>query len=270
MKNLSAIVLLVSLAYTEAPVLAQQQNDRTTAQKSDERTLESSSLDEPSVSITPKPAEVPRGYDIGGALRQSTFFLGIEHGLRLLGEASTRRELKGPFFKDWGGSVSHMRGWGDGDPFAINYLGHPMQGAITGFIEIQNDPIGRRQVFNSGKEYWKSRSKAIAFAALYEIQFEIGPLSEASIGNVGLKPVPASGHPQSYVDFVITPTLGAVWLLSEDMIDRYLITKLEFRTGSRGRRILIRTALNPSRSFANLLRFKVPWYRDSRAHGVSW
>ena len=30
--------------------------------------------------------------------------------------------------------------------------------------------------------------KAMAFSASYSVQFEVGPLSEASIGNVGMDP----------------------------------------------------------------------------------
>jgi hypothetical protein len=269
MNKLIAVFLLVGIALSAGPVLAQEQNDRATEKKEDAKSVESSSLADAAVSSTPA-VEVARPYDLSGALRESLLFLGIEHLFRLAGQASTREELNGPFFRDWGQSVSHLRGWRDGDPFVINYMGHPMQGAITAFIEIQNDPRGRRLVFSSDREYWRSRSRAILWATIYEIQFEIGPLSESSLGNVGLKPIPASPHPQSYVDFVITPTLGAVWLLSEDMLDRYLITKLELRTNSRARRIVLRSALNPSRSFSNMLRLKVPWYRDSRRHDVSW
>lgn len=270
MHRLTAILLVVGVGFAAGPILACDPDDQDRDKKKETGTVESSSVVDASTLGTPAPAETPHAYNLNGALRESLLFLGIEHGLRLLGEANTRQELKGPFFRDWGTSVSHLHGWRDGDPFVINYLGHPMQGAISGFIEIQNDPIGRRQVFSSAREYWRSRSKAILFAAVYEIQFEIGPLSESSIGNVGLKPISVSPHPQSYVDLVITPALGAVWLLSEDMLDRHLITRLELRTNSRFRRILLRTTLNPSRAFSNMLRFKAPWYRDTRVHGVSW
>ena len=33
-----------------------------------------------------------------------------------------------------------MSGWNDGNPVITNYVGHPMMGAITGFVQIQNDP----------------------------------------------------------------------------------------------------------------------------------
>lgn len=270
MNKLTAILFLTVAIFTAGPVLAQEQNDRTTDKKEDTKTVESSSLVDVATPSTTVPSEISQPYDVGGAVRESLFFLGIEHMFRLAFQGSTRAELKGPFFNDWFESDSHLRGWRDGDPYYINYMGHPMQGSITAFIEIQNDPRGRRLVFSSDRNYWKSRSKAILFAALYEIQFELGPISESSLGNSGLKETSASKHPQSYVDFVITPTMGAVWLLSEEAVDRYLIMRLELRTDSRVRRIILRTTLNPSRTFSNMLRLKVPWYRDSRTHGVSW
>jgi hypothetical protein len=270
-----AISLLTVGALGVSPAIAQEQSDRTaekndqaTAKKLDVKTVESSSLAD--AANAPAPVEITQPYDYGGLIRESLLFLGIEHAFRLGFQGSTRAELKGPFFNDWFESDSHLRGWRDGDPFIINYMGHPMQGSITGFIQIQNDPVGKRLVFSADKEYWKSRSKAVMYAAIYEIQFELGPISESSLGNSGLKETAASKHPQSYVDFVITPTLGAVWLLSEDVVDRYVITRLELRTDSRVRRIVLRTTLNPSRTFSNMMRFKVPWYRDSRTHGVSW
>jgi hypothetical protein len=53
-------------------------------------------------------------------------------------------------------------------------------------------------------------------------------------------------------------------VVGEDMLDRYLIRRLEDKISSRVVSFLIRTFLNPTRSFANLLRHKRPWYRDNR------
>jgi hypothetical protein len=68
----------------------------------------------------------------------------------------------------------------------------------------------------------------------------------------------------AYVDLVVTPVAGTGWLVGEDMLDRYLIRRLEDKIGNRKLRILIRTFLNPTRSFANVLRGHWPWYRDNR------
>lgn len=218
-------------------------------------------------------AAAPQPDETGGigwrkTIRQSLLFLAIEHGFRLATEPGTRAELKGPFFRDWFDSVAHLRGWRDGDPFFVNYIGHPMQGAVSGFILIQNDPRGRKQEIGREQAYWRSRFKAFGWSLFYSTQFELGPLSECSIGNVGLKPTRTSRHPQAYVDLVITPTVGTAWLIGEDLLDKYIIRRLEDRTDSHVARLLVRSLFNPARSFANLMRGRWFWHRDNRP-GVS-
>jgi len=63
---------------------------------------------------------------------------------------------------------------------------------------------------------------------------------------------------------VVTPTIGFFWMVGEDAADRYLIKAVEARSTNAFWRITARTALNPARSFANIMAWKVPWYRDSR------
>jgi hypothetical protein len=114
------------------------------------------------------------------------------------------------------------------------------------------------------KEYWKSRLKAFGWSAAWSTQFELGPLSEASLGNVGLKPNRTSRHPMGYVDLVMTPVLGAAWLIGEDLLDRYLIRFLERKIPNRTVTIIFRGLLNPSRSFANIHRGRWFWRREDR------
>jgi hypothetical protein len=209
-------------------------------------------------------AEKTKGFDWKGAANQSLFLLAIMHSYNFATSAGARGELRGPFFKDYFRSVRNLRGWGDGDPFIANYIGHPMQGAVAGYIQIQNDPKGRGQEFAMRKAYWNSRLKAAGFAILFSTQWELGPLSEASLGNIGLKPFENSQHPMAWVDLVITPTLGTAWLVGEDMLDRFVIRKLENKIANRLLRVLIRSFLNPSRTMANMLRFEYPWHRDGR------
>ena len=194
----------------------------------------------------------------GPALRQSLLFLGVEHGFRMT-QLYTRKRLAGPFFQDWFDSVGGTSGWGDNDAFSANYIGHPMQGAISSYIHIQNDPGGIYQEFGRDPAYWKSRLRAMVWAAAYSVQFELGPLSEASIGNVGQKKGTAGA-----VDLVVTPTAGFGWTVTEDLLDRYVILGLERRNQNRVLRGFARSLLNPSRSFANLMRAKPPWHRDTR------
>jgi hypothetical protein len=199
------------------------------------------------------------GFQWKPALQQAGLFLGIQHGFRWATEADSRAEWRGPFFRDWGRSVRNLKGWSDGDPFIVNYVGHPMMGAVSGYIQVQNDPMYRRAQFGANSQYWKSRMRALAFSAVYSTQFEIGPISEATIGNVQMHP-PANG----ICDFVITPTAGVGWQIAEDALDRLLVRRIEASTDAVWLRIMARGVFNPARSFANMLRFKPPWYRDDR------
>jgi hypothetical protein len=56
-----------------------------------------------------------------------------------------------------------------------------------------------------------------------------------------------------------------LWMVGEDAMDMYVIKKLEVRTNSRFKRILIRSALNPTRSLSNMIQGKPPWNRDTRS-----
>ncbi len=204
------------------------------------------------------------GFDWDAAFRQSMIFLGIQHAFRLATEKGSRADLKGPFFADYFKSVRSLRGWSDSDPFLVNYIGHPMMGAVGGRIQIQNDPKGAREEISLDKIYWRSRMKAFWWAAAYSTQFEIGLVSEASLGNIGIRPSRKAKHPMSYVDLVVTPVVGAGWLVGEDALDRYIIRRFEHKLSRRIAVILFRSFLNPTRSFANVMRGKFPWYRDDR------
>ena len=208
---------------------------------------------------TAPPPSASKKFHWGPALRQSLLLLAMEHGFRVASQDFTRRRLKGPFFQDWFDSVTNISGWDDGDSVQANYLGHPMQGAVSGYIQIQNDPSGMRQEFGSSPGYWKSRMRATAWAAAFSAQYELGPISDASIGNSGQR----KGS-KGAVDLVITPVCGLGWLLTEDMVDRYLIRRFEQNSQRPHWKAILRTGLNPSRSFANILRKKVPWHRDTR------
>jgi hypothetical protein len=191
------------------------------------------------------------------AFKQSLLFLGVQHGYAMT-QPKTRRDLKGPFFKDYVRSVKSLHGWEDGGRFFTNYVAHPLQGSLLGFIQIQNDPRGMNLPYDNSKAYWRSRLKALAWSAAWSTQFEIGPVSQASIGNVGLH------GKQTYVDLVVTPIGGFGLLIIEDFVDKNIIQMIERRNSGRFYiKVASRTLLNPSRSVANLLRWKAPWYRDS-------
>jgi len=196
----------------------------------------------------------------GPLFNESLFFLGVEHGYRLATESFTRDRLHGRFFADWGASIGNLHGWTDGDPFIINYVGHPMEGAVTGYLFVQNDPKYQRTEFGRNREYWKSRLRATAFAFASSEFFELGILSEASLGNTQ-QYFPQQG----LIDHVITPVVGLVWMIGEDWLDRTIIRRIESRTENPYISMLARSWLNPSRSMANAMRLEVPWHRDTRS-----
>lgn len=202
------------------------------------------------------------GTDVANVGLQSLFFLGIMHSWRLALEPDTRAALNGKFFPDYWNAITQLRGWTDGDGLLTNYVGHPMMGAISGRILLQNQP-GKRELQPSwDSKYVKSRLAAFGYSFAFSLQFEVGLISEGTIGNA--TPNQYSAHPFSYVDLVITPTLGTAWTVGEDLLDKFLIQKIERHTDNRTAIIAARGLLNPSRAFSNLLRFKKPWYRDDR------
>jgi hypothetical protein len=212
----------------------------------------------PELSILPVTGETG-GVQWAPLLRDSIMFLGVQHGFRFATERGTREGMKGPFFHGWYTSLSALHGWSDGDPFYVNYIGHPMQGAVSAYLFQANDPKYRAIEFGNNRDYWKSRLRATAFSFAYSTQFEIGLLSEASLGKI------QSSYPQhGFVDHVATPTIGALWMIGEDVLDRYVIRAIEGKTENPWIRMMARGWLNPSRSFANMMRLKAPWVRDSR------
>jgi hypothetical protein len=186
------------------------------------------------------------------------------HAFRWATEAGTRAGGAG-IDQGYFNSVGNLHGWADGDPFYVNYVGHPMQGAVSGRLFLINDPKYNRFEFGDGPDYWKAKLRATAFAWAFSEQFEIGLLSEASIGHIQ-----AHYPQQGFVDHVITPIVGFGWMVGEDALDRYVIRRIEDRTTNRWLRIAARTGLNPARSFANLLDGRAPWDRASRPGILSY
>jgi len=213
---------------------------------------------EPPAAAPSKPAEVAGGFQWKPALLESGFFLALQHSSRMA-QVKTRAELGGPFWSDYFEAASNIHTWNDSNSILTNYFGHPWMGAITGYIQVFNDPRGRNLKFDaSSGQYWKSRLKAMAWTAAYSAQYEIGPVSEASIGNVGKK-----SPTMAVVDLVVTPAGGFVWMALEDYLDQRFVSRWEQRTSVRKARFL-RVVVNPGRSVANLLRMKRPSYRDNR------
>jgi hypothetical protein len=206
----------------------------------------------------------------GPILGESFEFLSLQH----IGNIATDKYIReylvnNPFWSSYIQSVEKYRfnQWSDDTPFIVHNIGHPLMGAITSSIFEQNDPKGRSLVFVNNGNYWRSRTKAMAFSAAYSAQWKIGPLSEASIGNSGLYTYHIIGlrrttNETGFQDFIITPVYGMGWNVMEDLTDRFLWPHIHHHVKNR----LILTALfwiTPAKSGANILRFKPTYYRDT-------
>lgn len=193
-----------------------------------------------------------------GAFRDSLNLLMIEHTTRVLFQDKTRRELSGSFFGDYRRSLKMPDTWNDGDSWPVNYIGHPIHGAAAGFIWLDHED-GHDPKRGFSRRYWASLGRATAWAAAYSLQFEFGPLSEASIGNVGLHP-----NTTGWVDHVVTPAGAFGIIVVEDFLDRWLIARIESRTDNRAARAVVRVLFNPARALSNTSQGAAPYYRAGR------
>ena len=200
--------------------------------------------------------------DKAGVFVDSMALLAIEHGIRLALQPGTRRELRGNFWRDYRRSVHMPVNWEDTDPWLVNYIGHPIHGAAAGYVWLEHDPKAPITI-EFDNRYWASRGRAAAFAAAYSLQFEIGPISEASIGNVGLRP-----ETTGWVDYVVTPTGAFGLVIAEDALDKFLVEWAERHTKNRVWRASLRLIFNPTRAMSNTAAGHLPWYRPDRV--LAW
>jgi len=193
------------------------------------------------------------------ALLQALAFTMAQNGYRYVTEEKTRRAIDKETWGRYWAAVSDLHTWSDGGKTWTVYVAHPAQGAVFVDMWTEHDPHGVLVPFGFNHPYWASKIKAFWWNALWELQWKFGPLSEASIGNVGLVPGKLGAN-----TIVSTVTIGTGLAIGEDALDRYGIAKWEKKTDNRAARAALRSFLNPDRSFANLFRKKYPWYRDTR------
>jgi len=203
-------------------------------------------------------SESPSTFQLQSALTQSLFLFTIANTERFIREPGTRASIQGPFWRNYLHDIQNIHGWQDGDGILTSYIAHPMEGAMAGFIERQNDPKYRNVEFGSSQRYWTSAMRSLGFSTVYNIAWSLSPYGEAGLGNVDIH------APPGIVDPAGSELMGIAWMIGEDAIDRYLIKRIENRYKNPAIRAFARGGLNPIRSYANLARFKVPWHRDSR------
>lgn len=180
------------------------------------------------------------------------------------------------YWRDYKQSLSRWweAGWSAGENPMYNYVGHPIQGAITGYVEIQNDPKSRNVEFGKTKEYWWSRVKATLWNGVYSTQWSIGPLSEMTVEKYGSndrQPWNANGsYPCNTktcywgvgkVNLVMTPVGGLGWELAEDWMDKKIVRRVESKSNNPTLVNFVRCTFNPIRGAANILHGNRPWYR---------
>lgn len=173
--------------------------------------------------------------------------------------------------KWWDRYVNSVEGWAwnrwdDYNPFLDDYVGHPMMGAISDYLWIQNDPKSMAVVQSNTWPYWRRMLRAGAYATAYSFQWKFGPLGEESIGHDGDHLVPDGkiySNETGWVELVTTPVGGGLWTMAEDALDQHVITHLENESRNPFA-LTIYQFLSPSRAAANILRFRPPWYRDTR------
>jgi hypothetical protein len=207
--------------------------------------------------VRPNSASGPPAWH--GALADSLRLLALEHGIRIAFQEKTRVELRGPFVRDYLRSIHGPRTWEDGDNWIVNYLGHPIHGAAATRVWLDHSVKGGRLELSLSPSYWASRGRAAAFGAIYSIQFEFGPVSEASIGNVGMRP-----GTTGWVDHVVTPAGAFALTVAEDALDRYFVRFVERHTASSFLRASVRMLFSPSWTMANLAEGRAPWHRPTR------
>ena len=219
----------------------------------------------PPIVATPPAAPAPPDYSQrwGTTVKELFYVNLLGHSVRML-QQRTRVELGGPFLKEWFRSAKPIftqPHWYDEGSFSINYIGHSMSGAVYGMIQRQNH--GRAWNAEVGStEYWRNVPRALAVSALASFQFEVGPMSEASLGNVGM-----DSRRQGYIDLVVTPALGTAWMIGQDAFDKYVMRKIESKVHNTVLRASIRTITDLPRVVANTMAGHAPWYRQDRPLG---
>lgn len=210
------------------------------------------SLDEP---LQPRDTADKKRTNWHGVLVETTTFLSIQTAWRIATKEETRQALKGPFFKDWARSI-RIRGWDDGDKLLINWVFHPLEGAIWAEIFRHNNEQSRNAVFGWNKDYRNAKFKQFLFAVAGSEMFEFfTPLSEAAVG------VYPEGKVPGAIDHVVTPVMGITWSIGEDAVDHYVARPLLSKSKRIPLKLLVST-LTPTRFFMNVLRLKPPWHRE--------
>jgi hypothetical protein len=241
---------------------------------------DSSSTSGSAAVVLAKPAPPPEKFHFWQATLQSVNFTLTSDVFRVATDSGLQYSLEHlPYFHDWFVSYDgyNLHRWADGDDFIVNDVGHPLQGAVFSRIFFQNSPRGRSAVIGKNRDYWITRLKGVAWAAVWEAQWKVGPFSETSIGNAGgFIYLPGCGYKASCLtdppkgvhkpptnntglsDWVMTPWGGMLWVMGEDTLEKYVVVPIARNHRILGGRVL-RGILEPSKDWAALFMGKLVW-----------
>ena len=205
----------------------------------------------------------------GQLLISSSVYMAFENGGNLYTGYWYRYETThGKWWDRYVASVEGWRwdSWPDNNPMLDDYVGHPMMGAITSSLWEQNDPKGMTLEFGNNWPYWRSRLRALGFSTVYSFAWKLGPFGEAAIGHNGDHYFFDQGvvtNETGWVELVTTPVGGFGWNVAEDWLDKHAVRSLEEKNQNPFL-LTVYQFITPAKGFANILRFRPPWYRDSR------
>ena len=213
----------------------------------------------------------------GPLIREWWSFVAIEQTERIVRESKTRDQLSGPFFRDWFDSVAdyHFDNWNDGGKVFTSYIAHPAMGATAEAIFWQNNDHVRfsEQDFHSAA-YRKALLQAFAVATVDAVLWKVGPLSESSIGNVGMpvhlwdkdcKQLHLPCVDRTGVsDMVMNEVGGTAMTIGFQWLDKHVQKRIESQAHSRALIDVTRMLTYPPQCMANIVRFRRPWFRDDR------
>jgi hypothetical protein len=211
-------------------------------------------------------------YHWRAAFEESAAFLGIEIAGYLKIDKGTWGVVKsdfenGEFWSNYVKTLENFRynHWNDDDTWRTTWVGHPMSGSFVEFIWVQNAPKAAGLKYGKSWAYWKSRFLAMIPSAIYSAQWLLGPVSESSFGNEGLyyyiNHAGKYSNGTGYCDLVVTPFGGLLWSVAEDWADLHFASRIRAHTRNRGL-LFASSFITPTKSGANILRLKAPWYRD--------
>ena len=101
---------------------------------------ESAVLPSPSTAAPTRPIDELRGIDWTSLARSSGLFLATVQTFRYATETDTRANgvgINSGYLK----AVGNLHGWNDSDPYYVNYVAHPMEGAIWPHLSVERPAL---------------------------------------------------------------------------------------------------------------------------------